>query len=80
MRINIVINDETVKNDIWWEIHNAQLREDMIQLDDSKQIEFEEDCLDEIASKMECYPDYIPTEERVKEVVYDLAERDGYLK
>lgn len=74
MRINIIINDQTIMDDIMTVIEDMEHDEEIAFKDENERSEFANDCLDEIASKIECYDDYFPTFERVWDAVKRTAE------
>lgn len=74
MRINIVINDQTIMEDIMTVIADMERDEEISFQTDNERKEFADDCLDEIASKIECWEDYFPTFERVWDAVKRTAE------
>ena len=74
MRINIVINDQTVMEDILLVIEDMEQNEEITFQTDKERKEFADDCFDEIASKCECYSEYSPTWESTRETVYSMAE------
>ena len=74
MRINIVINDQTIMEDIMTAIADMERDEEITFQTDNERNEFANDCLDEIASRIECWDDYFPTFERVWDAVKRTAE------
>ena len=74
MRINIVINDQTIMDDIMTVIADMERDEEITFQTDNERKEFADDCLDEIASKIECWEDYFPTWENIWNTVHHMAE------
>ena len=74
MRINIVINDQTIMEDLMTAIAGMERDEEITFQTDNERNEFANDCLDEIASRIECWDDYFPTFERVWDAVKRTAE------
>lgn len=73
MRIEIIINDETIMGNIQYEIDNMLEDEEISFEDEQERQEFADDCLDEIVSKTECRPEYYPTWEAILETVHSMA-------
>lgn len=75
MRINITINDETIRADVVEAVQFA-VWDDFIGFpDDKARAEFIDDVTDDIITKYEVYANYSPN---YAETVLDAAERDGY--
>lgn len=74
MRINIVINDQTIMDDIMTVIEDMEQNEEITFQTDKERKEFADDCFDEIASKCEYYAEYFPTWEKTWETVHNMAE------
>ena len=75
MRINITINDETIRADVVDAVQFAEWDNFIGFPDDKARAEFIADVTDDIISKYEIYADYTP---KYSEIVLDAAERDGY--
>jgi len=73
MRIEIIINDKTIMDNIQYEIDNMLEDEEISFEDEQERQEFADDCFDEIASKVECRPEYYPTWENICETVHSMA-------
>lgn len=74
MRINIVINDQTIMEDILGELESMEEDKEITFNGKQEREEFASDIFDEIASKMECYADYFPTWENIWNTVHHMAE------
>ena len=72
MRIEIIINDQTIRNDIRYVIDRMIEDEEITFKDDLDYQEFTDDCFDEIASKVECY-DYFPGLANIRDTVEQMA-------
>ena len=73
MRINITINDQTIRDDILYVIDRMIEDEEITFKDDLDYQEFADDCFDEIASKVECYDDYFPGLANIRDTVEQMA-------
>ena len=74
MRINIVINDQTIMEDILFELESMEEDKEISFKDRQEREEFASDIFDEIASKVECYENYFPTWENIWNTVHHMAE------
>lgn len=79
MRISISIDDDTIMNDIQYEI-DCLIEDGEIhfQNDDAREA-FENACFDEIESKYESYPTYIPDWESILDTVQNMAQDSGLM-
>lgn len=75
MRIDIVINDDTIRANVTDAVQFAEWDNFLVFPDDNARDEFISDVTDDIISKFEIYDDYMPN---YSEIVLDAAERDGY--
>ena len=75
MRINIVINDQTIMDDILCVIEDMENDEEITFKDDQERQAFADECFDDIASKTECYSDYYPTWENICSTVHSMADQ-----
>lgn len=75
MRIDIVINDDTIRANVTDAVQFAEWDNFLVFPDDNARDEFISDVTDDIISKFEIYDDYMPN---YYEIVLDAAERDGY--
>ena len=75
MRINIVINDDIILENVTEAVQFAEWDNFLGFPDDKARAEFIADVTDDIISKYEIYADYTP---KYSEIVLDAAERDGY--
>jgi hypothetical protein len=75
MRIDIVINDDTIRANVADAVQFAEWDNFLSFPDDNARDEFISDVTDDIISKYEIYADYTPN---YPEIVLDAAERDGY--
>lgn len=80
MRFEVTINDETILNDIQYEIDNMVEDEAIAFSCDDDREEFAQDCLEEILDMCENRADFFPTPQIIRDIVYDNAEIGGYLK
>lgn len=80
-RISITINDDTIMDDVQLTI-DYMLEDDEITFpNDEAREEFANDCTDEIIDRYEdSWDDSIPDMEVIRNIVYDNAEVNGYLK
>ena len=72
MRINITINDETIMQDIDFAVNDLLEDEEISFNSEDEKREFIQDCFDNIAQKIELYPNYLPTD--IYSDVLDLYE------
>ena len=70
MRIDIRINDETIRKNIREAVENAEQEEEIYFEFESERTEFMDDCMNEITDKLELYDDFSPD--------YDMIVRDFY--
>ena len=70
MRIDIRINDETIRKNIRWAVENAEQEEEIYFEFESERTEFMDDCMDEIIDKLELYDDF--------SLNYDMIVKDLY--
>lgn len=80
MRFEVTINDETILNDIQYEIDNMVEDEEVAFPCDDDREEFAQDCLEKILDMCENRADFFPTPQIIRDIVYDNAEIGGYLK
>ena len=80
-RISITINDDTIMDDVQLTI-DYMLEDDEITFpNDEAREEFANDCADEIIDRYEdSWDDSIPDMEVIRNIVYDNARVNGYLK
>lgn len=80
MRIRINIDDDTIMNDIQYEV-DCLIEDGEIHFpDDDAREAFENACFDEIESKYESYPDYLPNWESILDTVQNMAQDSGYME
>ena len=75
MRINITINDETIRADVESAVQFAEWDNFLGFPNDAARDEFIDETTDEIISKYEIYANYHPD---YAETVLDMAEMAGY--
>lgn len=75
MRINIIINDETIREEVKEAVQFAEWDNFIGFPDGAAREEFIDDVTDEIISKYEIYANYHPD---YAETVLDAAEMNGY--
>ena len=63
MRINIIINDETIRENIKETVETLEENEEIYFDFESEKTEFIDDCLDEICTKYETFETYSPNYE-----------------
>lgn len=79
MKISVTIDDDTIMNDIQYEIDClVEDGEIHFQSDEARE-EFANDCLDEIVSKYESYPTYLPDWESILDTVQNMAQDSGLM-
>lgn len=79
MRVKIEINDETIAEDIRFEMQNL-LECGKLDVMTSKEIdELADECLDTILTRCEFDADYFPTWEEIRGTVHNAAAEHGYL-
>ena len=78
-QISITINDDTIMDDIQYEIDCLIEDKEISFPSDEAREEFADDCLDEIVSKYESYPTYIPDWESILDTVQSMAQDNGYM-
>ena len=74
MRINITINDETIMEDILYELENMEEDKEISFKDKQEREEFVNNIFEEIASKVERYTNYFPNWENIWNTVHRMAE------
>lgn len=79
MKISITIDDDTIMNDIQYEIDCLIEDKEISFPNDEAREEFADDCLGEIVSKYESYPDYLPNWESIHDTVQNMAQESGYM-
>lgn len=80
-RISITINDETILADVQLTIDYMLEDEEITFPNDEAREEFANDCAEEIIDRYEnSWDDSIPGMEAIRDIVYDNAEVNGYLK
>lgn len=79
MKISITIDDDTIMDDIQYEI-DCLIEDGEIhfQSDEAREA-FANDCLDEIVSKYESYPTYLPDWESIHDTVQNMAQDNGLM-
>ena len=75
MRINIIINDETIRDEVKEAVQFSEWDNFIGFPGDAERQEFIDDVTDEIISKYEIYANYHPN---YAETVLDAAEMAGY--
>ena len=75
MRINITINDETIREEVESAVRFAEWNDFIGFPNDAARAEFIDDVTEDIISKYEVYADYSPN---YAETVLDMAELNGY--
>lgn len=76
MRINIVINDNTIRADIVEAVETAEKYNEIAFPTEEERECFINECADDVIYKYECYMNYVPNYD---EIVLDAAKDAGYL-
>lgn len=80
-RISITINDDTIMDDVQLTIDYMLEDDEIIFPNDEAREEFANDCADEIIDRYaNSWDDSIPDMEIIRDIVYDNAKVNGYLK
>ena len=74
MRIEIIINDQTIMEDIQQEIDNMEEDNEISFKDEQERNEFADDCFEEIAQAYEWRESWMPTWENIWNIVHHMAE------
>lgn len=72
MRINIIINDETIRRDVSQAVENLFEDGEIDFVFESEKTEFISDCVDDVIEKYELYEYYSPNYEQVVRDMFAL--------
>lgn len=78
MRIEIIINDETIKQDVLHELDEMEFAEEAMFPSEEAKNELAEEITDTIITRCENDADYLPTWTAVWEAVHDAVREHEY--
>ena len=78
MRISIIINDQTIMEDILFELENMETSDEIRFPDDDAKQEFADEIADTIITQCENDADFLPTWSEIWNAVHDAAQDSEY--